>query len=89
LLKRAHADAGALSASRHAIDLLPGVALEVAVSEVELLSAVGNLLGNAVRYTPPGGRIELGWRIREDGALAIEVRDTGPGIARERLPSTR
>lgn len=86
LLDRARADALALSDGRHAIELRQGPPLEVAVSEGELLSAVGNLLGNAVRYTPAGGSISLAWLQRDDGALHIEVRDTGPGIAREHLP---
>ncbi len=86
LLQRALADATALSAGRHALALKPGADLELAGSEHELLSAVGNLLGNAVRYTPEGGQVELSTQLREDGALVIEVRDTGPGIAREHLP---
>jgi len=47
---------------------------------------VGNLLNNAVRYTPEGGRIELSWQVRPDGGLDLCVTDTGPGIAREHLP---
>jgi two-component system phosphate regulon sensor histidine kinase PhoR len=86
LLQRSLADAVALSAGRHLI-VPRGVSdVEVAGTEGELLSAVGNLLGNAVRYTPEGGRIELGWGRQEDGRAFIEVSDTGPGIAREHLP---
>jgi signal transduction histidine kinase len=43
-----------------------------------------NLLENAVRYTPDGGEIRLTGR-REHSQAVIEVRDTGPGIAREDL----
>jgi len=52
----------------------------------ELLSAMGNLVSNAVRYTPPGGRIDVTVRLLADGRLAFEVRDSGPGIAPEHLP---
>ena len=45
-----------------------------------------NLVNNAVRYTPEGGRIELAWRLLTDGSGEISVIDTGPGIAREHLP---
>src|SRR5690606_36124931 len=40
---------------------------------------VGNLLGNAIKYTPPGGSIALESR-KVGESIRIEVRDTGPGI---------
>jgi signal transduction histidine kinase len=46
--------------------------------------AIGNLLDNAIRVTPPGGTIEL--RVVPDGdgdRLRVEVADTGPGVATE------
>jgi signal transduction histidine kinase len=43
------------------------------------------LLDNAVRYTPPGGRIAVGGRFR-DGWVEASVTDTGPGIAPDQLP---
>jgi len=52
----------------------------------EVRSAVSNLIINAVRYTPAGGRIGVGWRHLPDGAVRLEVTDTGPGIAPEHLP---
>jgi two-component system, OmpR family, phosphate regulon sensor histidine kinase PhoR len=59
---------------------------EVAGSPSELTSAMSNLLSNAVRYTPAGGRIEAGWRLLADGGAEFSVSDTGPGIAAEHLP---
>jgi signal transduction histidine kinase len=44
-----------------------------------------NLVGNALRHTPPGGQIEITAR-RELGALRVEIRDTGEGIRPEDLP---
>ena len=48
--------------------------------------AVANLLNNAVRYTPEGGRIQLRWRWRADSGAELDVTDSGIGIAREHLP---
>jgi len=45
-----------------------------------LVQAVGNLIGNAVRYTPEGGRITVRARVAEGEAI-LEVADTGPGIS--------
>jgi len=59
--------------------------LEISGSSGELQSAISNLLSNAVRYTPGGGRIEAQWQQRPDGRLELSVKDTGPGIAAEHL----
>ena len=85
LLQRALADAAALSAGRHSLTLRGGDDAEMAGSEREMLSAVGNLMNNAVRYTPDGGGIELSWDWRDDGAAELSVVDSGVGIAREHL----
>ena len=47
-----------------------------------LQQAVGNLLSNAARYTPAGGRVDVSLR-REAGQAVIEVADTGMGISDE------
>ncbi len=52
----------------------------------ELQSAFSNLVSNAVRYTPASGRIEVSWRLLDDGRGEFSVRDTGPGISAEHLP---
>ena len=70
----------------HAIDVLPGPSLQVSGVRSELLSAMSNLASNAVRYTPGGGHIRLGWRQRTDGGAEFFVSDSGPGIAAEHLP---
>jgi two-component system phosphate regulon sensor histidine kinase PhoR len=87
LFQRVHADAQALSAGRHLLHFDPvpdGAAL--AGTDTELLGALSNLVSNAVRYTPEGGRIDVRWLPRVDGGAVIEVADTGIGIAREHLP---
>lgn len=60
--------------------------LHINGSRSELRSALGNLLSNAVRYTPAGGSIHVLAETRKDGSLHISVQDTGPGIPREHLP---
>jgi two-component system phosphate regulon sensor histidine kinase PhoR len=86
LLLRVSTDAQALSAGRHRIQVASGTQVELACVESELLSAIANLVSNAVRYTPEGGEIELSWRLLPDGGGEICVSDTGPGIAREHIP---
>jgi two-component system phosphate regulon sensor histidine kinase PhoR len=54
-------------------------------SRSELVSAVSNLVNNAIRYTPLGGRIHLHWSLTPQGAV-FAVKDSGPGIAAEHLP---
>lgn len=58
----------------------------VAPLDIELLErALANLLDNALKATPPGGRITVQAR-REGTEVTISVGDTGPGIAAEDLP---
>jgi PAS domain S-box-containing protein len=51
-----------------------------------LRQIVVNFLSNAVKFTPKGGRIEVGVRLEADGALMISVADTGIGMKREDIP---
>ncbi|MBA4263202.1 MAG: PAS domain-containing sensor histidine kinase, partial [Comamonadaceae bacterium] len=70
----------------HVIEPQPGPELEVSGVRSELQSAMSNLLSNAVRYTPGGGPIRVGWRLRADAGAEFFVADSGPGIAAEHLP---
>ena len=86
LLLQISADAKALSAGRHVVGLdiiEPAIVLG---SRDELASAFGNLVSNAIRYTPDGGSIMLTWHIDEDGRGVFGVSDTGIGIAPEHVP---
>lgn len=44
---------------------------------------LANLVENAVRYTPGGGRVDVHIRLEADGCPSLEVADTGPGIPRK------
>jgi len=46
---------------------------------------IGNLVDNAVKFTPAGGRIVVGAEQRDDG-VELTVSDTGPGIPAAELP---
>lgn len=50
-----------------------------------LLQVLSNLLANALKFSPEGGRVEVAWRA-EGGALQVAVSDQGPGIPPESLP---
>jgi two-component system, OmpR family, phosphate regulon sensor histidine kinase PhoR len=86
LMRRVQADAASLSAGRHELHFEGGDDAQLAGDELELHSALANLVTNAVRYTPPGGRIDVQWSWLDDGRGSWLVRDTGIGIAREHLP---
>jgi PAS domain S-box-containing protein len=71
-----------------------GIALRTSVPEGlprvsadygRVLQVVGNLVGNAVKFTPAGGEVEVG-AARAAEYVRFWVRDTGPGIEREHLP---
>ena len=59
--------------------------LEVDADLNRLRQVIANLLDNAVKYTPAGGRVRIEASRRED-RVRIAVRDTGPGIPDEELP---
>jgi signal transduction histidine kinase len=58
---------------------------EIQVDEARMIQVLGNLITNALRYTPAGGKVTLSARSSED-TLEICVQDTGEGIAADELP---
>ena len=60
--------------------------LELAGSQTELLSAMCNLVNNAIRYTPVEGRICVSLLVSDRGSAVFSVTDTGSGISSEHLP---
>ncbi len=57
---------------------------EILGDETQLASMFNNLVDNAVKYTPPGGRVEVIGRV-EDSELVVSVSDTGIGIPESKL----
>ena len=77
-------DAKALSLGKHKItaDTTAGLNLSGAVDELQ--SALGNLVSNAVRYTPQGGEIHITWRLQNKQAV-FSVTDNGIGIEQQHI----
>ncbi|WP_254151059.1 sensor histidine kinase [Candidatus Chloroploca mongolica] len=65
-----------------AADALP----EVLVDPQRISQVLGNLVGNALRHSPPGGQITLSAQVVADEGVAFAVSDTGHGIAPADLP---
>jgi two-component system, OmpR family, phosphate regulon sensor histidine kinase PhoR len=84
LLRELTNEARALSGGKHTLSYEADAA-HLRGSREELRSAFGNLVSNAIRYTPPGGAIDLRWTVGPQGG-AFSVEDTGIGIAAEHLP---
>jgi len=84
LLRTLRLEAEQLSKGAHELvfDLEENLVVEVVPREVQ--SAFSNLIGNAIRYSPDGGRITVRWFRSSDGAH-FEVEDHGVGIAPEHL----
>jgi PAS domain S-box-containing protein len=74
------ADKASLQLTAQVADGLPALAAD----RQRLIQVLGNLVGNALKFTPPGGRIVLGAR-RDGENVTFWVRDTGPGIPAEHM----
>jgi two-component system, OmpR family, phosphate regulon sensor histidine kinase PhoR len=75
---------GSSSHRLHFICALPQ--LQLLGDRTELISATSNLVQNALRYTPPGGSVDVSLRLLPDDRMEFSVQDTGAGIAPEHLP---
>lgn len=85
MLARLKLDAEGLSQGKHQISFDQSSDKNILGDDLELYSAFGNLVSNAVRYTPEGGKICVTWaQIGEE--IELSVSDTGPGIAAEHIP---
>ncbi len=84
LLNMVMNEAQSLSNGKHDLTLDADASLALTGAAEELHSAFGNLVSNAVRYTPDGGEIHMMWKMRGNDA-AFSVRDTGIGIEQKHI----
>ena len=85
LIYEISAEGRRLSGGRHSITCEVAAPAYLKGSREELHSAFSNLVSNAVRYTPAGGRVVLHWVMR-DGKGVFSVEDSGIGIPEEHIP---
>ena len=85
LLQELYQEAQSLSGGRHELHLNLLCECGLLGNEGELRSAFGNLVSNAIRYTPDGGKITLQWEEWE-GEGVFSVQDTGLGIEPQHIP---
>jgi len=85
LARALYHDALVLSAGRHRVLLDVAAGDWLLGAEEELRSAFGNLISNAIRYTPERGEVEIAWR-RDAAEVKFSVRDSGIGIAAQHIP---
>jgi two-component system phosphate regulon sensor histidine kinase PhoR len=85
VLRHLRDDADNLSGDHHNITFDVDEGLTVTGAETEILSALGNLVTNAIRYTPDDGKIHVSWQMI--GATAVfAVTDSGFGIPAAEIP---
>jgi two-component system phosphate regulon sensor histidine kinase PhoR len=85
LLAQLREQAEELSRGRHQIEFRADDRLWLSGIANDLESAFGNLIANAIKYTPEGGTISVTWEDSEDGPCLI-VSDTGIGVPARDLP---
>jgi len=85
LLVTLRREAEALSQGRHKIEVEDQAAVDLTGSPKELHSAFSNLVSNAVRYTPTGGRVAIRFARTPNGGAELSVQDSGQGIPQQHL----
>lgn len=84
--QEAHDLSSLLWGSAQSLQFTSETDLEIAGSLSELHSAISNLIGNAIRYSPADKSIEVSWSYLAQGGALFSVRDQGAGIAPEHIP---
>ena len=78
-------EAEQLSNGKHHISVDIASHAKLRGSQHEIHSAFGNLITNAIRYTPAGGSVQLSWS-NDANSATFAVRDTGVCIATQHIP---
>ncbi|MEW5770868.1 MAG: phosphate regulon sensor histidine kinase PhoR [Pseudomonadota bacterium] len=86
LSRRLADEARTMSQGQHQVEERIETRMRLLGNPQELYSALANLVSNAVRYTPAGGRITLRWHIGPNGSGLFSVCDTGEGIEAQHIP---
>ena len=86
LARRLAFEAESMSQGRHQVTLAVDDQARLIGNGQELYSALANLVSNAVRYTPSGGRIGIAWTAGDNGGMVFKVSDTGEGIEAQHIP---
>jgi signal transduction histidine kinase len=82
-------DQAAATARRRGVELhmaLPDAPIQIRHDPVRIGQVVTNLVGNALKFTPKGGRVDVAVKAEPAGAASITVTDTGIGIDAVELP---
>jgi signal transduction histidine kinase len=82
-------DQSTATAKRRGVELTmerPDEAIQIRHDPVRIGQVVTNLVGNALKFTPRGGRVDVQVRAVPDGGASITVADTGIGIEPAELP---
>lgn len=58
---------------------------KLSADERAMVQLLNNLVSNAVKFTPDNGSVDVAWSKRPDGAVVLQVSDTGPGIPADQL----
>ena len=85
IIDKLRRDAESLSGGRHHLVVEADDPNDLLGSESELTSAFSNLVSNAIRYTPVGGRITIRWETNAHGGV-FSVQDTGIGVDAQHIP---
>ena len=85
IIDKLRRDAESLSGGRHHLVVEASDPNDLLGSESELTSAFSNLVSNAIRYTPVGGRITIRWETNAHGGV-FSVQDTGIGVDAQHIP---